>query len=40
MTQGNTYGSISSLKLLSACLPTMTTASCMHSSMRQPAGSH
>jgi len=36
----STHGSMSSLKLLSACLPTMTTASCIHSSIRQPAASH
>ena len=39
-TWQSTHGNMSSLKLLSACLPTMTTASCIHSSIRQPAGSH
>ena len=35
-----TYGNIISWKLFHDCLPIMTMASCMQSSVRHPAGSH
>ena len=37
---GVTYGRMSSLKLLNVCLPTMMMPSWIHSSIKQPAGSH
>ena len=39
-TNSVTYGNIISWKLFHVCLPTMTIASWMQSSVRHPAGSH